>query len=382
MAPKTSADEAARRLKAIELAKASGVRHPMKLAADSLGIPSHRLIEWARTYQPPDPAIMAAMAAVKTQMVPTEFWAKTGPDADGISYSARMRPKVNEESAEEIAGRIADRLNAIIPAPPITRPQSTSADLLNFLPVYDVHMGMRIGSYGTAQAVERLKEGAWDVLDRAPRAETIIILSGGDYTEANDNSAQTPQSKHPLAVDMDFDDLTDIAVDTKISLIEYAMTKADRVIYQTIKGNHDPHMSIALRQALRQRYRDNPRFELKDGFKLFVHEWEGNLLAAIHGDAKVTDPKLLALSIATKHPGAWGRSRRREFWRGHNHKELTISVPGMTTLQVNPVCPSGNYANDNLFVGDSDIQCVTYGKGGRRCGLALHTFDNPERAGL
>jgi hypothetical protein len=82
--------------------------------------------------------------------------------------------------------------------------------------------------------------GVRDVIDRAPAAGTLIILNGGDFTEANDNSAQTPQSKHPLAVDTDFDDLSDVAVDITCEMIDYALSASERVVYQGLKGQPRP----------------------------------------------------------------------------------------------------------------------------------------------
>jgi hypothetical protein len=321
-----------------------------------------------------DPAMQGAMDAIGTGLVPSLAWIKTKATADAPGYSVMLRPP--EEAPENIAERIADRINKIVAAPPVHRPKAFSSDLLNLLPIFDVHLGQRVGSFGTAQAVERLREGVRDVIERAPAAETLVILNGGDFTEANDNSALTPANKHPLAVDMDFDDLSDIAVDLSVEIIEYALSAADRVVYQGLKANHDPAMAVVLRQALRMRYRDEPRFELLDGLDLFTMEWEGNLLAGIHGHQKVSKPESLTLAIAARHAAAWGNSRNRELWRGHNHKEVTISVPGMTLYQVNPICPPGRYANENLYTGQSDIQCVTYGKGGGRRASTVHIFQD------
>jgi hypothetical protein len=321
-----------------------------------------------------DPAMQGAMDAIGTGLVPSLAWIKTKPTADAPGYSVMLRPP--EETPEDIAERIADRMNSIVAAPAVHRPKACSSSLLNFLPMYDVHLGQRVGSFGTAQAVERLREGVRDVIERAPAAETLVILNGGDFTEANDNSALTPANKHPLAVDMDFDDLSDIAVDLSVEIIEYALSAADRVVYQGLKANHDPAMTIALRQALRMRYRDEPRFTLLDGFDLFTFEWEGNLLAGVHGHQKVSKPESLTLAIAARHAAAWGKSRNRELWRGHSHNQLSIAVPGMTLYQVNPICPPGRYANENLYTGQSDIQCVTYGKGGGRRASTVHIFQD------
>lgn len=282
----------------------------------------------------------------------------------------------DQDGQEDLLCRIADRMSRVVAAPAIKRPTQTRSDVLNFVPLFDVHLGQKVGSYGTADAVARLQDGFRDVIDRAPAAETVIILNGGDFTEANDNSALTPQSKHPLAVDMDFDALADVAVDLTVDLIEYALRRSGRVIYQPLKGNHDPATAVAIRQGLRQRYRNNPRFSMKEGHDLFTHEWEGNLIAGIHGDQKTTKPEQLTLAIAARHAAAWGASKRRELWRGHLHKEITVNVPGMRVMQVNPICPPGRYANDNLFTGESDIQAVSYRKGGGRCATTVHIFED------
>lgn len=347
------------------------------LAAQSLGIPrktfANRRARAVERGMSLDPAIKDSMAAVGTNMVPALAWAKTKSD-DGTSYSVLLKPQPDDPI--DLAERMLDRLNNVCAIPAIARPQYTDSDLLNFVPVYDVHMGMRIGSYGTMDAVARLMDGFCDVLDRSPRAETVIILNGGDFTEANDNDALTPSHRHPLAVDKDFDEVADIAVDTTVQLIEYALKRSAKVVYKALRANHDPHMSKIFRQGLRQRYRENPRFELHDGFGRFSYEWGGNFIAGIHGDEVVSNPKDLALAIAADHSAAWGRTKWRELWRGHRHKELSIGLAGIRVNQVNPICPAGRYAKGNLFSGQSEIQCVTYKKEGGRRATAVHLYDD------
>ena len=342
-------------------------------AARKLGMKPNALNEWLRNNHN-DPAVKAAMAAIGTGLTPSVTWVKTKATDTEPAYSVMLRPA--EKTPEDVADQIAKRMAQVVAIPPIPAPSFTSADRLNFIPLFDVHMGMRSGSYGTADAVNRLKIGFRDVLDRAPPSATTIILNGGDFTEANDNSALTPDSKHPLAVDMDFSDLIDIATDVTIDLIEYALTRSDKVVYQALEANHDPASTIAIRQGLRQRYRDNPRFYMPRGQEVFTYEWEGNLLAGIHGNQKNSKPEALTLAIASRHAVAWGAAKRRELWRGHKHNEITVNVPGMRVYQVNPICPPGRYANRNLFTGESDIQCVTYGKGGGRKATTVHIFDD------
>ena len=111
-----------------------------------------------------DPAMQGAMDAVGTGLVPSMAWIKTKATADTPGYSIMLRPP--EETPEDVAERIAERMNGIVAAPAIPAPAACADDLLNFLPLYDVHLGQRVGSFGTAQAVERLRIGVNDVIDR------------------------------------------------------------------------------------------------------------------------------------------------------------------------------------------------------------------------
>ena len=322
-----------------------------------------------------DEAIENAMEAVSTNMVPGLVWAKT-KDEDGTSYSVLLKPeKDSGPTFEEVAERIADRVSKIVPIPAIARPKTPAKDLLNFVPWFDVHLAGKIGSYGTAEAVERLIEGTKEVIGRAPLTECTIILNGGDFTEQNDPSNQTPQSKHPLSVDGDYDDTTDIATDVTVAAIDFALTRSSRVIYKALRGNHDPNTARILRAALRQRYRKNDRVSIDDnGIDFFAHEFGTNLICAHHGDIRGKQPKDYVLAMAAKYPEAWGRTRFRELWTGHKHHLLTQEFPGMTTYQVRAITPANRYAQENLFLSESEIQCATYRHAGGRMGYTVHQF--------
>lgn len=322
-----------------------------------------------------DEAIEQAMDAVGTRMVPGLVWAKT-KEENGTSYSVLLKPSKDDgPSYEEIADRVAERISRIPAAPAVARPKAPSSDLRNFVPWFDVHLAGKIGSYGTAEAVKRLIDGTMDVLSRAPAAECTIILNGGDFTEQNDPSNQTPSSKHPLSVDGEYDDTTDIATEVTVAAIDFALTRSTHVIYKAIRGNHDPNTARILRAALRQRYRNCKRVSIDDeGIDFFAHEFGANLICAHHGDIKGKQPKDYVMAMAAKYPEAWGRTRFRELWTGHKHHLLTQEFPGMTTYQVRAITPANRYAQENLFLSESEIQCATYRKAGGRMGYTVHQF--------
>jgi len=323
-----------------------------------------------------DPAIRDSMEAAGTKMVPNLAWIKTKSE-DGISYSVQLKPKTDDEP-EDVLERIADRLDNIRPAPAIKRPLQTRSDVRNFIPTSDVHLSMRVGDYGTADCVDRLKSGTSDLLERLPPAECTIIVNNGDFTEQNDPSNLTPQSKHPLAVDAEYDDTTDVATEVEAWRIEQALERSDHVIYKSLRGNHDPQTARILRAALKQRYRNEARVTIEtDGIDVFAHAWEGNFIASHHGDLK-KNPTEFVLAFATAYPQLWAGAVFRELWVGHLHrlKERAMDETGMTFNQVRAIAPLGRHARENLYNSPSEMIGVAYRKGGGRLLTLNHGFWN------
>lgn len=283
-------------------------------------------------------------------------------------------PRQEAEPPEDIAERIADRINRIQPAPEVHRRLPTSSQFRNFIPLFDVHLSMRVGSYGTAACVDRLREGTEEIVGRMPAAECTIILNGGDFTEQNDPSNQTPKNRHPLSVDGEYDDITDIAADVTIEIIEAARRKSDKVIYKALRGNHDPNTARILRAGLRQRFRDDPSVEIDvEGIDFFAHAWEGNMIAGLHGDVAIK-PKDIVLAFAARYPALWFQSWFRELFYGHRHHSQVAEFPGMLATQLRAVAPMGIHARENLYTSLSEMLAITYQKGGGRWGTWPHTF--------
>lgn len=301
-------------------------------------------------------------------------WRKV-KNADGTSDSVYWRSPDNDESEpEDLAERIADKMNKIRPAPAIKRPAQTSSKFRNFLPLFDVHLSMKIGDYGTAAAVDRLRQGSADLIARMPATECLIVVNGGDFTHQNDNSNLTPQSKHPLPVDTDYCDTTDAAVEVTAGIIDEGLTRNDTVLYKPLRGNHDPVTALILRAALKQRYRNNERVIIDtDGIDFFVHEWAGNFIAAHHGDIR-KKPADLVLGFANKYAQAWGRTVYRDLYTGHLHHLKVLDETGMSLNQVRAVCPADRHSIENLYQSHSEMIGVIYREGGGVYDRMIHGF--------
>lgn len=356
--------------KILEL-KAKGLT-TAKVAAE-LGL-SYNQVKWRIETHHKAPGIQEALKNTNlTGSRPMFGWRKT-KNEDGTSDSVFWKNTDDEDSPEDIAERIATRMDRVhaarVPATAVHRRD----DLLNFIPLFDVHLSMKIGSYGTAQAVERIMTGAYDLLSRVPAASECIIVNGGDFTHQNDDSNQTPRNKHPLPVDTDYLETTDIAVDVTIELIEQALRKHDRVLFKAVRGNHDENTPYILRAALRQRYRDTDRVTIQtDDMDFFAHKWGRNLLCAHHGDLK-KNPKDLVLGFAARYAEMWGASVHRELHTGHQHHLKAIDMPGMLYEQHRAITPRDGYSTKNLYDAPSEMQAITYKKEGGRYGTVTHAF--------
>lgn len=343
-------------------------------ASEELGIHRNTFDHRIKLYLQ-DPAITKAQEVTHSGMTPSGMWIKAPKDEDGIARSVYYKVQEPETPPEDVLEKIASRLNQVQPAPAIRRPKKCSEDLMNFLPLFDVHLSMRVGDYGTADAVERLTSGSEDILGRLPAASHTVIVNGGDFTHQNDPSNLTPQSKHPLPVDMEYDDTTDIATDVTVEIIEKALRVSEHVTYQPLKGNHDPNTARILRAALKQRYRKNSRVTiLTDNIDFFAHEWRGNLLCAHHGNVKANQAKDLVLNYAARYHQMWGRNPYRELFIGHLHSVLAVDVPGMLVNRIRAICPMDRHSIEDLWTSYSEMSGVCYKAGGGRYDAVTHYF--------
>lgn len=293
---------------------------------------------------------------------------------DGSFDSVFWKNTDNEEQIEDIADRIAERFSRVTPAATVVSPHDTRDDLVNFIPLFDVHLSMKIGSYGTDSAVKRIMLGANDLFSRIPKASECIIVNGGDFTHQNDDTNQTPKNKNPLPVDTDYLDTTDVAIDVTVAMIEQALQTHARVTFKAVRGNHDENTPYIIRAALRQRYRNEPRVDIQiDDLDFFAYQAGRNLICAHHGDLR-KNPKDLVLGFAARYPALWGDTEYRELHTGHKHHRHAIDLPGMLYEQHRAITPQDGYSKKNLYDAPSEMQAITYKKEGGRYGTVTHAF--------
>lgn len=266
-----------------------------------------------------------------------------------------------------IVDTLRDALADVPRAKPAPKVSENDADLLTVYPIADAHIGMLAWrgetgeDYDTRLASARVCEWMGRAVAAAPASHTALILDVGDTFHADDQSNLTPQSKHQLDTDTRYFKTLDVAIWTMVQAVDLTLAKHAKVIVSILKGNHDPHASVALMFALAAHYRDEPRVEVqKKPGDFFVMEFGSVLIAAQHGDKAKADR--LVMFIADQYAAIWGRTKYRYLFTGHLHHHKSADIGGMVWEQLNALTARDHYAFSRAFIGRAQLSAITYHK--------------------
>lgn len=309
-----------------------------------------------------DPAISAGMEAVGTGIVPSGMWIKTGKNEEGVSRSIYLKPA---QAADDVLERIRTAFEGLEPAKPVVAPEAVLGDLCTVYPVADAHLGLRAWSketgsdYDTTIAAERVRDWVAQCVASSPPSETGIILDVGDWTHANDDTNQTPRSKHVLDVDTRMFRTLDVGIATLGGAVESALTKHGVVHVVILPGNHDSTIYLAVMFALAERYRDEPRVIVhKKPGEFFLYEHGRVMITAHHGDKAKADR--LVHFVADEFAEAWGRTKHRFLFTGHLHHHKSQDIGGMRWEQLRAVTERDAYAVSHAYSARAQLQAITY----------------------
>lgn len=304
-----------------------------------------------------DPAIAEAQAIIGTKMLPSTVWVKTK------THSVQLRPA--KDTPEEISDKIKAALEGLPPIAPIEAPAHCDIDLLTLYPIADAHIGMMAWGketgedYDLKKASARLIDWMGRCVASSPASKTAIILDAGDLLHADDQTNQTPKSKHQLDVDTRHYKTIDTAISTLAVAIESAAIKHERVIVRILPGNHNPHSYMAIMFALSERYRDNPRIHVqKVPGEFFVHEFGSVMLASHHGDKAKAER--LVMFLADQFAAMWGRTVHRFLWTAHEHHLKSQDIGGCQWEQLRAVTARDAYAVSHAYTARAQLQGITY----------------------
>ena len=320
----------------------------------------HRLAG-AQRHAEADGAIQKAMSSVGMQ--------DAGPLHSGWikSEGASLYFQMPKQSGADVSEIVREAFENIPACPPIPVPREFTDGLLTVYPIFDAHIGMRASADESGEdmdneiAERRITGGIGQCIASSPASEQAVVLIGGDALHANDQTAQTPQSRHVLDVASSFSEALDVAIRTFSACIEMAASKHKMVVVSVIQGNHDRDAFLAVMYALRERYRDNPRIEVqRRGGEFFVMEWGKVMIASHHGDKAKAER--LVMHMADEWATMWGRTRFRYYFTGHRHHLMMQDIGGVQVEQLRAVAPRDAYAASHSYSSRSQMQAITYHK--------------------
>jgi hypothetical protein len=213
--------------------------------------------------------------------------------------------------------------------------------------------------YDTAKGCARVREWVARAVAASPPSGTAVILDVGDYTHADDDTNQTPQSRHALSVDTRHFRTLDMGIAALGSAIEAARAKHRRVIVRILPGNHNRTSYMATMFALAERYRNEPAVEVqKVPGEFFVHEFGRVMIAAHHGDKAKADR--IVHSVADEAAEIWGRTRHRFLFLGHLHHHKSQDIGGMKCETLRAVTARDAYAVSHAYSARAQLSGITY----------------------
>lgn len=288
--------------------------------------------------------------------------------------------KAPEAVAEDFLDRLRAAFDDLEPAKPIAAPDRTIDDLLTLYPLFDVHLGMHSWGretghhdYDLKLAVSDIRETMANVMAWTPSSKQAILLLGGDYFHCDDNTAQTPRSRHNLNTDGRHFKVLETGIAIIAETAERLAMKHESVLIRVMRGNHDEHSHMALSLALQQRYRECGNITVEDAARdLFMHQWGRCLIAAHHGDK--AKPQQLAMTLAEVCP-FWSASPHRVVLTGHVHHDASKDFPGIRWESTRAFCPPDAYGDQ--YAPRRAMQAITFHK---QRGPVLRATDPIERA--
>jgi hypothetical protein len=286
-------------------------------------------------------------------------------DEDGKKLESVRWSTPAGEDGPELLERIREAFEGLTPAPVVPAPEYANKDLLTIYKLADLHIGMmawgkEVGEdYSTSIAADRVKAWVARFIALSPPSRTAVILDVGDLTHSDDQTNQTPASKHNLDVDSRHFKTLDVTIEALNCAVDLALAKHEKVLVRILPGNHNITAYMAVMFALAERYRDNPRVKVqKVPGEFFVHEFGQVMIAAHHGHR--AKPDRLVHFMADEFAEIWGRTRHRFLWTGHLHHLKAQDIGGVQHEQLRAVTSRDAYAFSGAYTARAQLQAVTY----------------------
>jgi hypothetical protein len=267
------------------------------------------------------------------------------------------------------------------PAEPIDPPDQIMADLCTVYPLMDVHFGMLadeeetgVVNYDTKQAIQDMRFAFTKIGALTPPSAEAVLLIGGDFFHANDQTNATPSNKHQLDVDTRHWKVLRAGVNFVAEAVETIAQKHSKVTLRVLRGNHDPEAHKVITFAMDQRYRLTPHIKVDQSPRdLFMMQWGRCAIFSYHGDKNKPEIQTLFLSDVCPF---WSETRHRYCLTGHVHKDQARDIGPIRWESLRAFAPPDAYAASMGYAGRRAMQALTFHK---KDGLVLRALDPIER---
>jgi len=303
-------------------------------------------------------------------------------DPDGFLIGKWVRTREDTERTKILAAAIHEEFSQYKGyAKLVPPPKETAADLCNYYPIVDPHIGML--SYGkeTGQSndlkigVDRVESTLQRLIGWAPPAETAVIINTGDFFHADDQRNATPASGHQLDVDGRDQKVKWAGVNMLRTTIDFALQRHKRVIVKNLKGNHDPESAKWLNISLGLFYSNEPRVEIDPADANndhFFHLFGVNYVGATHGHTM--KPDRMYVMMAEDNPEYWNASLYRWCIFGHIHNETKKQIGSLICESFSQPVPRDSFAHSHGYRAGNAMQSITLHREGGEQGRGRQNF--------
>lgn len=283
----------------------------------------------------------------------------------------------SEEYRQNFMEQLREAFDSLEPAPEITPPDRTEEELCTVYPLMDVHFGMKAdneetrgGNYDIKIAAHSMRMSFAKLVSITPNSQKAILIVGGDFFHANDQTNRTPEGQHQLDVDTRHYKVLRTGVNVLSEIVDALGKRHKDVHVRVLRGNHDRESHKVLTFALEQRYRLTPHIHIDDdGYDLFMARWGACLISAHHGDK--APPERLTLLISDVCP-YWSETKHRYCFTGHIHKDQARDIGPLRWESLRAFAPPDAYAAGMGYSSRRALQAITFHS---RDGLVLRAID-------
>lgn len=310
--------------------------------------------EYALTHPTAPGQILKGTSTLYKDGKPVVQWVKTSADQEAMAEIMRAGFAAMAEELPRVA--------------PIKAPLVTMPHLVNLYTLTDSHVGMLawdkenldpLGNWDLDIA-ERTLTGCFEhMVKSSPCAGTGIVAQLGDWLHSDGLAAVTPTSGHLLDQDGRFPKVVKAAIRILRHVVNFALTRHEKVIVLMAEGNHDLASSVWLRAMFQALYENEPRVQVIDSeLPYYVYQHGNTMLAWHHGHLTKNDR--LPILFASQFPKVWGNTTKRYAHCGHRHHVEEKEHSGMTVVQHSTLAARDAYASRGGWMSERQCTSITY----------------------